>query len=224
MLMKISAAINWQLYARPGMAARNKSPVEPVESGPKPRQETLARPGVPRVGEVLRRLRLQNRMSLREVAEASGLSVSFLGSVERGESDIAVGRLAQVAEVFSHDVASLLGYTLRQTQPRVLQADERVVVPRGRGVEFTAMRIPGTTVEFMTATLAPRTRFDDVVTHAGIDVLFVVDGSIVLVFDEVDYAVGEAQCVVWPSSHPHSIRNDTDSTVRIVGFTSETVY
>jgi mannose-6-phosphate isomerase-like protein (cupin superfamily) len=91
-------------------------------------------------------------------------------------------------------------------------------------VEFTTMRIPGTTVEFMPATLAPNSRFDDVVTHAGLDVLFVVDGSIVLVFDGSDYPVVESQCIVWPSSHPHSIRNDTDSAARIVGFTTETVY
>ena len=65
---------------------------------------------LPRVGEVIRKLRLARGLSIREVAEAAGLSSSFLGAVERGESDIAVGRLAQVAGVFGHDVASLLGY------------------------------------------------------------------------------------------------------------------
>jgi len=45
------------------------------------------------------------------------------------------------------------------------------------------MRIPGTSLEFMSATLAPRSRFDDVATHVGIDVLFVVEGSVVLVFE-----------------------------------------
>jgi transcriptional regulator with XRE-family HTH domain len=169
-------------------------------------------------------MRLQKRMSLRDVADAAGLSVSFLGSVERGESDIAVGRLAQVAHVFDHDVASLLGYTLRQTQPKILDASERMRPPRGPGVDFTATRIPGTTVEFMVATLAPKTRFEDVVSHAGIDFLYVVEGSIVLEFDDQEYPVRQAQSVVWPSAHAHSIRNDTDSVAQIVGFTSETVY
>jgi transcriptional regulator with XRE-family HTH domain len=163
-------------------------------------------------------------MSLREVAERSGLSISFLGSVERGESDIAVGRLAQVAAVFGHSAASLLGHTLRQTTPRILEGDERIRVPRGKGVEFIAMRIPGTAIEFMSATLAPHSRFEDMIAHAGIDVLHVVEGTVVLVFDGVDYALAESDCVVWPASHPHSIRNDADGLARIVGFTSETVY
>jgi transcriptional regulator with XRE-family HTH domain len=185
---------------------------------------TSLRDGTPKVGETLRRLRLEREMSLRDVADASGISVSFLGSVERGESDIAVGRLAQIADVFDLDVASLLGYTLRQTRPRTLTADDRIAVPRGRGVDFLAMRIPGTTLEFMSATLAPRSKFEDVATHAGIDVLFVVEGSVVLVFDGHDYPLGERDCVVWPSSHPHSIRNPAEVPARIVGFTTETIY
>jgi transcriptional regulator with XRE-family HTH domain len=172
----------------------------------------------------LRQLRTQNRMSLREVAETSGLSVSFLGAVERGESDIAVGRLAQVAAVFDHDAASLLGYTLRRSEPRILRSEARVNVPRGSGVDFVAIRVPGTPVELMVATLEPRTTFDDVTSHAGIDVLYVVDGSIVLVFDGVDHAVSSAECIVWPASHPHSIRNDASEPARIVGFTTETIY
>lgn len=163
-------------------------------------------------------------MSLREVAEASGLSVSFLGSVERGESDIAVGRLAQVAAVFDHDAASLLGYTLRRSEPHILRAEARVRVPRGVGIDFVATRIPGTPVEFMVATLQPETAFDDVTSHAGIDFLFVVDGSVVLVFDGVDHPVAQSECIVWPASHPHSIRNDTGKPARVVGFTTETIY
>lgn len=163
-------------------------------------------------------------MSLREFADASGLSVSFLGSVERGESDIAVGRLAQVAAVFEHDVASLLGYTLRRSEPMIIRPSEQVRVPRGAGIDFAALRIPGTPVEFMLATLQPHSSFDDVTTHAGIDVLYVLEGTVVLVFDGRDVTVQESECVVWPSSHSHTIRNDTDGVVRIVGFATETIY
>jgi transcriptional regulator with XRE-family HTH domain len=59
-------------------------------------------PATPRVGEVIRRLRTQRGLSVRGLAEQAGISASFLGAVERGESDI----------------ASLLGYSLRQSTPR----------------------------------------------------------------------------------------------------------
>src|SRR5712691_6511559 len=134
-----------------------------------------ATPATPRVGEVIRRLRTQRGLSVRGLAEQAGISASFLGAVERGESDIALGRLAQVAGSLDHDVASLLGYSLRQSTPRRIEpvTSKR---SRGGGVDFAAFRIPGMHLELLVASFQPRTRFDDVVTHAGVDVMYIAEG------------------------------------------------
>ena len=177
----------------------------------------------PRVGEVIRRLRGQRGLSVRGLAEQAGISASFLGAVERGESDIALGRLAQVAAALDHDVASLLGYSLRQGTPRIIEpvTSKR---SRGRGVDFAAFRVPGMHLELLVATFEPRTEFDDVVTHAGIDVMYIAQGELVLVVEGEDYVLRQGECVVWPSSHPHTMRNDSDAPAVAVGFTTETVY
>ena len=179
---------------------------------------------VPRVGEIIRQLRQQRGLSLRDLAAQSGLSQSFLGAVERGRSDIAVGRLAQVAAVLGHDVASLLGYSLRQATPVLVQPEEHVKVDRGEGTELRAFRIPSTTLEFMVASFAPRAQFADAVTHAGLDVMYVAEGDLVLVVDGVDYLLREGECAVWPSSQAHTVRNDADEPARAIGFTTATVY
>jgi len=178
----------------------------------------------PRVGDVIRQLRRQRGLSLRDLAAQSGLSQSFLGAVERGRSDIAVGRLAQVAAVLGHDVASLLGYSLRQTTPVFVQPEEHVTVERGEGTELRAFRIPGTDLEFMVASFGPRAQFADAVTHAGLDVMYVAEGDLVLVVDGVDYPLRAGECAVWPSSHAHAVRNDADSPARAIGFATEAVY
>jgi transcriptional regulator with XRE-family HTH domain len=177
----------------------------------------------PRVGEVIRRLRGQRGLSVRGLAEQAGISASFLGAVERGESDIALGRLAQVAAALDHDVASLLGYSLRQGTPRMIEpvTSKR---SRGRGVDFAAFRVPGMHLELLVATFEPRTEFDDVVTHAGIDVMYIAQGELVLVVEGEDYVLRQGECVVWPSSHPHTMRNDSNAPAVAVGFTTETVY
>ena len=184
----------------------------------------VARAATPRVGEVIRRLRRQRGFSLRDLAQRSGLSQSFLGAVERGQSDISVGRLSQVAGVLGHDVASLLGYSLRRATPVVIRPSDHVAGPRGRGVEFRTFAIPGTHLEFMVATLAPRSGFDDEVTPAGIDVMYVSEGSLVLVVDGVDYPLATSECAVWPSSHAHTVRNDGDVPAVALGFTTEAVH
>ena len=178
----------------------------------------------PRVGEVIRRLRQQRGLTLRDLAVRSGLSQSFLGAVERGQSDIAVGRLSQVARVLGHDVASLLGYSVRGAAPIVIKAEEQVNVSRGKGVEFRTFAIPGTNLEFMVATFGPGTQFDDIVTHAGLDVMYISEGSVVLVVDGVDHHVNASECAVWPSSHAHTVRNDGDVPACALGFTTEAVH
>jgi len=177
----------------------------------------------PQVGNVIRRLRRQRGLSLRQVADSAQLSASFLGAVERGESDISVGRLALVADVLGHDLASLLGYSLRQSRPRFIRPDEQVRMRRGKGIELTAMRVPGTNLELLLATLHPHSQ-DRPVTHAGLDILYVLEGSLVLRLDETDYPMTAGECVVWPSSHEHAIRNDSDEPARAIGLVTETVY
>lgn len=194
-------------------------PASDLGNGPTGRHD-----GLPAIAAVIRRLRRQRGWSIRDVATAAGISPSFLGAVERGESDISVGRLAAVARVFGHDVGSLLGYSARQSRPHLIRPNERVQMSRGAGVDFTALRIPGTTLEMMIATLLPHAAFNDVVTHAGIDILFVAEGELVLVVDDVDYPLGEGDCAVWPSSHAHTVRNDTGRPARAIGLATETVY
>jgi transcriptional regulator with XRE-family HTH domain len=178
--------------------------------------------GAPDVGAVIRRLRTQRGISVRRLAAASGLSASFLGAVERGDSDIALGRLALVANALDHDVASLLGYSLQHATPRFVEPARSGA--RGNGVEFAAFRIPGSHLELLVASFAPHTRFEDSITHAGIDVAYMAQGEIVLVVGERETTLRKGQCVVWPSSHAHTMRNDGDEPAVVVGFATEIVH
>lgn len=198
-----------------------KSAPRPAEHG-KPDHNGRRREG-PQVGNVIRTLRRQRGLSLKQVAESAQLSASFLGAVERGESDISVGRLSLIAEVLGHDLASLLGYSMRQSSPRFIRPDDQVRMRRGKGVELTAMRIPGTNLELLLATLPPHSK-DRPVTHAGLDILFVLEGDLTLHLDGTDYPMAAGECAVWPSSHKHAIRNDSDHPARAIGLVTETVY
>lgn len=64
-----------------------------------------------RLGERTRRLRVEQHLTLRELAERSGVSLRFLLQIESGRANVSVKRLA--------DVASALG-----TSPSALLADE----------------------------------------------------------------------------------------------------
>ena len=58
-------------------------------------------------GQRLRALRIERQWSLTEVAEKSGLSVSFLSAVERGQSSISVASLFKLADAYGTTVPGL---------------------------------------------------------------------------------------------------------------------
>ena len=180
--------------------------------------------GLPDVGEIIRRLRLQRGLSLHEVAARTGISASFLSAVELGKSDIALKRLARLARFYGHDVGSLLGYSARQAEPHFIPTHDRVKVARGRGVDYEVIRLTGLNFEFITATLQPRSRFRDKITHEGIDFGYCARGQLVLVYNDAEYVMDERDGAVWSGAYPHLIRNDTDEPAQFVSITTETVF
>lgn len=180
--------------------------------------------GVPNVGEIIKRLRLQRGRSLREVAAASGVSVSFLSQVERGQSDIALGRLARIAHYFDHDVGSLLGYTARRAQPQFVRDDDRLTIDRGEGVRYEVLRLPGVAMEVILVEFEPRAAFRDTLTHEGIDIFLVTHGEIVLSVNGVDYSMRSGDCAVWSAAYKHRIRNDSAQPSGGIAMVTESVY
>lgn len=167
---------------------------------------------------------MQRHVSLREVAEATGLSTSFLSAVERGKSDIALGRLARLAAYFDHDIGSLLGYTQRQARPHFIRDDNRLTVDRGLGIRSEVFRIPNTTLEVIVTTLEPETSYKDELTHDGVDVVLVTQGAVVATVAGLDYVIKERECAIWAGGYRHRLSNPFDETATVVGVVTENVF
>jgi transcriptional regulator with XRE-family HTH domain len=179
---------------------------------------------VPEVGKILQRLREQRNVSVRELAESSDLSESFIRAVERGESDISLGRLARLAHFFNYDLGSFLGFTSRLSRPNFVGKEHRATINRGRGVAYEALHLPGIDLDFVTVELAAHSKFKNELTHEGIDVVYVLEGEIVLVVDGADYPMAEKECCVFSAAYRHLVRNDSDLPAKIVSITTGRMY
>ncbi|TDC38468.1 XRE family transcriptional regulator [Micromonospora sp. 15K316] len=74
------------------------------------------------IGGVLRRLRLRQGRTLREVAEAAGVSVPYLSEVERGRKEASSEVLAAICRALGIHLSELLEEArddLRQVEPRL---------------------------------------------------------------------------------------------------------
>jgi mannose-6-phosphate isomerase-like protein (cupin superfamily) len=140
--------------------------------------------------------------------------------VERGDSDIAIGRLAKLANVFHYDLGSFLGFTAQLTRPTFVAAADRKTVKRGKGVKYEALHLPALDLDLVDVRLSPGSTFKDELSHEGIDVVFVTKGKIVLVVNHVDYAMVEGDCCVFAASFPHKLRNDSNSEAVAISVTT----
>jgi transcriptional regulator with XRE-family HTH domain len=179
---------------------------------------------LPNVGEIILRLRLGRGLSLQDLAERTGLSPSFLSAVERGRSDIALRRLARIADAFGHDVGSLLGYTARRAKPMFLDGSHRRKVDRGPGVEYQQIALPGVDFELVAVDFAPGASPPDEMSHGGFDIVYVTSGVLTLVYNDISYRLPTGTCALYSSGYPHLIRNDTKSPASLVGVATEAVY
>lgn len=175
---------------------------------------------IPDVGAILERLRTQRGMTVRDLAEASGLSASFIRAVERGDSDISLGRLARLAHVFHYDLGSFLGFTSTISRPSFITGENRKRINRGKGVDYEALHLPALDLDLVIVTLAPGAAFKDALTHEGIDVLYALEGDVVLVLNDVDYPMATGDCTIFAAGFPHRLRNDSKAPVTAISVTT----
>jgi transcriptional regulator with XRE-family HTH domain len=76
------------------------------------------------LGERLRAIRLLRRLTLREVAEAAGVSESFVSQLERGRSSASVATLQRLAKAVGIEISDLFADE-PQSGPRVLRREAR---------------------------------------------------------------------------------------------------
>jgi transcriptional regulator with XRE-family HTH domain len=176
--------------------------------------------GAPDIGQILKRMRTQRKLSIRDVADGSGLSASFLSAVERGESDVSIGRLARIAEFFDQDLGSMLGYSTRLSRPAFVTKSDRVTLNRGRGIRYELLRLPGLSLELAAISFDPRAAFRDELAHEGVDTIFVTSGEIVLRVNDIDYPMRAGDCAVYSAGFTHTMRNDSTRPATAVGLTT----
>jgi transcriptional regulator with XRE-family HTH domain len=131
------------------------------------------------LGSRLRELRRERDRSLQEVADATGISVSFLSHIENDKSDITVSRVLRLAAYYGVDVGDLLPdgkasdpvVVRRGEQPHFASPSEHVEVfllgPRG------AREMQPMLVDF-----APGGHSAEYARHEGEEFIHVLDGSV----------------------------------------------
>lgn len=179
------------------------------------------------VGLRVRALREAMSLSLRDLAERSGVSAPMLSQVERGETSptlqvaarIAAGldlRLSQLLRLDEDGVVSVVRANQRRTGGNAR---------RGHRFEILSPPLPGQRAELSVHSLAPGAvtgGVEDPPMHeAGSrETALVEEGQVVLVFDGERHELGHGDCVTFDADLPHHFENPGPDPVRLLAVLS----
>src|SRR5687768_11955058 len=171
------------------------------------------------LGTTLRTIRTARGLSLAQVAAATGISRSLLSLIETGRSDITIGRLNRLAQLYDIRLADLVPEP-RHPDPIVVRADDRqgfhyqtegidveILVPEGRHM-----------LQALIATFEPRAAMADYVIQGAEQIVHVLEGHIRTEFAdgrELELHAGDsATFVSGEGGHRHA--NVCDELARMI--------
>jgi DNA-binding transcriptional MerR regulator len=184
---------------------------EPVVPGPDAERRLDGRP--------LRRLREQRGWSLRTASERTGLSVSFLSSLERGLSGASIASLQRLAATYDTTLLELFGPPPAPAAPRMVRAGDRPVLRlASERVRIEQLARGASRLEPQLFVLGPGASSEGRYAHEGEEFLYLLAGALTVWVGEAESyrlrRAGDALC--FPSTLPHRWRNDADGETRLL--------
>src|SRR5215468_705674 len=99
------------------------------------------------LGRRIRKLRLDRRMTLKQVEIASGLSATHLSEIERGRTSPTIGALVRIARALDKDASYFIEHEERTEVAHQAFADGRVLeLGKGVSAETLTPGIPGSRI------------------------------------------------------------------------------
>jgi DNA-binding transcriptional MerR regulator len=164
-----------------------------------------APPSASPLGPKLRRMRLQRGEPLSKVAEAVGVSIGFLSSVERAQSEASLSVLHRLAEYYGLDIRDFFN-PISGTTPLVRPPDRKVLLS-GPGVRMELLASGKITMEPHLIHIAPGVGSGDSYTHKGEEFLFIVRGRLVIALEDQEYDLRTGDSFYFGSHIRHHWQN-----------------
>lgn len=172
-----------------------------------------------RLGAKIRVLRKERGLTLKSLAQSSGLSHPFLSQVERGVARPSMSSLHQISEALGTNASWLLAGSENTREATVVRAADTAAVPASELGEMDGVRrvvapeaSPFQVVEF---TGAPDV-FREYWVHDGFETIYVIAGVVEVDLDGQLFRLEPSDSISYDTRQPHRLRAATDETVKLL--------
>lgn len=170
------------------------------------------------VGEQLLAARRRRGWSLRELAEASGLSLTTVHQIETGRTSPGLGTLQSLAAALGVPVGALLERPgPSRSAVHVAATDRRgATIPGGR-LEWLASGLENQRLRGLLLTLGPRGETAPApIVHPGQELVVGLEGACICEVAGERHAIEAGDSLLFDSSQPHRALNQGRRTARLL--------
>lgn len=175
------------------------------------------------IGQKIKSLRKEKKLTLKEIAERTELSISFLSQVERMKSSLTLESLKKISEALEVNPSFFFSSEEGETQPTVVRAI-------GENDDFTVNQFiykdlsgnySGLGFSPLLVILNPGENKGSQFTHHGKEFLYVLDGVLTVQVNNEEYYLKPNDSIIIDSTRPHYWLNLTDLPVKFLCVSSD---
>lgn len=172
------------------------------------------------IGENIKALRLGNKMTLKDLSEATGLSIGFLSQVERGLTALAITSLEKIAAALEVDLSYFFpvksksdSEILKSYEREVFQVENNQFIHYHLTNQLDKMDMIPKMVEIL-----PMSELKDVPTHQhdGEEFVYVLEGVFTLILNNETHDLYPGDSAHFASTTVHNWANFTNKTVKVL--------
>ncbi len=161
--------------------------------------------------EIAKKIRKEKKISLRRLAELSGLSASFISNFENGKVNITLSSLKKIAAALEVPVARLVADE-EESPLMVVRKNERFNIVHHKSAEGTVIqqfltRSPHFDMEVVVLELPPGTSSENYKAHPGQEFTFVLKGTVRLMLNDNCSCLSGGDMAYYDATIPHRWEN-----------------
>lgn len=169
------------------------------------------------VGERIKKERKKRSMTLQDLCEGTGLSLSLLSQIENGKITPSLSALNKIATFFSIHISSLfLDYN--DTEIIHHKAKDHVTLSNGSKRILKLIRPKIKEMENVHLLLKPGATKHEYTTHDGLEFVYVIKGKLKVVFPELDkeYSCKKGDSILYHAKKKHKLINTSDTKAECI--------
>ncbi|RPH62461.1 MAG: helix-turn-helix domain-containing protein [Chloroflexi bacterium] len=170
------------------------------------------------VGNRLRQLRDSRKVSMRALAQMSGLSANALSMIERGKTSPSVSTLYRLADALGVPVTDFFSSETARGKVVFLKAEERSRLPFMRGLwqGLGGEQFTGNVTPFMLTLENGASSGPSTVVHTGHEFVFCIRGKLEYLVENQVYSLEAGDSLLFAAQLKHRWRNPGNTVTEVL--------